>query len=98
MILRREFMAGLGGVVAWPLAARSQQDTRVRRIGVLIGFDENDPLVRSMASEYTRALADLGWIDGRNVRIDLRAADPRDTNRLRTGQRWSGYARSRATA
>jgi putative ABC transport system substrate-binding protein len=80
---RREFIAGLGGAAAArPLAARAQQGDRVRRIGVLIGFDENDPLVKSIASAYTRALADLGWSEGRNVRIDLRSAGP-DTNRLR---------------
>ena len=41
---RREFIAGLGGSVVWPVTARAQQGERVRRIGVLIGLDENDPL------------------------------------------------------
>jgi putative ABC transport system substrate-binding protein len=78
---RRSFITFLGGAAAWPLAARAQQGDRMRRIGVLIGFDENDPLVKSIASAYTRALADLGWTDGRNVRIDLRSAG--DINRMR---------------
>jgi putative ABC transport system substrate-binding protein len=80
-VKRRSFITLLGGAASWPLAAHAQQGGRMRRIGVLIGFDEND-LVKSIASEYTQALADLGWSEGRNVRIDLRSAGP-GTNRLR---------------
>jgi putative ABC transport system substrate-binding protein len=69
---RREFIAGLGGAVAWPLAARAQQAGRVRRIGVLMSGDENDPLRKSFVSALTQALANLGWIEGRKVRMDLR--------------------------
>ena len=69
---RREFIAGLGGTAAaWPLAAWAQQGDRVRRIGVLMGFDENDPEGKLRYSAFTQTLADLGWTDGRNVRIDL---------------------------
>ena len=65
-------MATLGGVAAaWPLAARAQQGERVRRIGVLMPGDENDPLAKSSISAFTKALAGLGWADGRNVRIEL---------------------------
>jgi putative ABC transport system substrate-binding protein len=71
-IARREFIAALGGAAAWPLAARAQQGNRVRRIGVLWQGDENDPLSKSQISTFTQALADSGWIDGRNVRMDLR--------------------------
>ena len=60
---RREFMAALGGAVAWPLAARAQGD-RVRRIGVLMPFDENDPQEKRRYSAFTQALADLGWAGG----------------------------------
>jgi putative ABC transport system substrate-binding protein len=70
-IRRREFIAALGGAAVWPLAARAQQGDRVRRIGVLIGRDENDPLAKSEVSAFTQALAGLGWTDGRNVRMDL---------------------------
>jgi DNA-binding transcriptional ArsR family regulator len=68
---RREFIAGLGSAAAWPLAARAQQAERMRRIGVLIGTFENDPNVKTYISAFTQTLADLGWIDGRNVRIDF---------------------------
>jgi ABC transporter substrate binding protein len=79
---RREFIAGLGGAVAWPLGARAQQGERVRRIGVLMTLDENDPEPKARLSAFTQALADLGWHDGRNVRMDLRWAGS-DTNRMR---------------
>ena len=71
---RREFITLLGGAVAWPLAARAQQGDRVRRIGMLLGGDENDPLGKARISAFTQALAALGWTDGRNVRLDLRWA------------------------
>jgi putative ABC transport system substrate-binding protein len=79
---RREFIAGLGGVAAWPLAARAQQGDRVRRIGVLSPNDENDPESKRRLSAFTQALADLGWNDGRNLRMDLRWAGD-DINRIR---------------
>jgi putative ABC transport system substrate-binding protein len=69
---RREFITVLGGVAAWPLAATAQQGVRVRRIGVLMPGDENDPVPRTRLSAFTQALADLGWTDGRNMRMDLR--------------------------
>ena len=68
---RRDFIAGLGGAAAWPRAARAQPAERVQRIGVLMAFDENDPLAKSEVSAFTQALAGLGWTDGRNVRIEL---------------------------
>jgi hypothetical protein len=69
---RRDFIAGLGGAAVWPLAARAQQSERIRRVGVLMPFDENDPEGELRYSVFTRALADLGWANGRNVRMDLR--------------------------
>jgi putative ABC transport system substrate-binding protein len=59
---------------AWSMVARAQQGDRVRRIGVLMAFDENDPEGKYRYSALTQALADLGWTDGGNVRIDLRWA------------------------
>src|SRR5215831_11427266 len=67
---RREFIAGLGTAVAWPLAAQGQPAERVRRIGVLMWLDENE--AKSSLSAFTQALAGMGWTEGRNVRIDLR--------------------------
>jgi putative ABC transport system substrate-binding protein len=72
MIRRREFITLIGGAAVWPLAARAQQPARMRRIGVLMPGDENDPLRKSFVFAFTQALADLGWADGRNVRMDLR--------------------------
>jgi len=69
---RREFITGLGGAAVWPVVAWAQQTDRVRRIGVLMGGDENDSAWKPRLSAFTQALADLGWTDGRNVRIDLR--------------------------
>jgi putative ABC transport system substrate-binding protein len=71
MIRRREFIGGLCSAAAWPLSAKAQQRDRVRRIGVLIGPDENDPMGKTIASAFTQALADLGWTDGRNMRMNL---------------------------
>jgi putative ABC transport system substrate-binding protein len=71
-IRRREFITFLGGAAAWPLAARAQPGERVRRIGVLHPFDENDPVAKTVVAAFTQALAGLGWTDGRNVRMDVR--------------------------
>jgi putative tryptophan/tyrosine transport system substrate-binding protein len=79
---RRDFIAGLAGA-AWPLAARAQQQAeRMWRVGVLMPFDENDPEVKARYSAFTQALADLGWTDGRNLRIDLRLGRS-DPDRIR---------------
>jgi len=75
---RREFVAALGGAAAWPLAARAQGD-RVRRIGVLLAGDESG---NRNVPAFIQALANLGWTDGRNVRIELRYAVG-DINRTR---------------
>ena len=82
MIRRREFIVGLGGAAAWPLAAHAQQRERVRRIGVLMPWDEDEPVARPIVSVFTEALADLGWTVGRNVRMDLRWGRG-DINRMR---------------
>jgi putative ABC transport system substrate-binding protein len=79
---RREFIAGLGSAAAWPVVSRAQQGGRARRIGVLMGGDENDPVRKTQLSALTQALADLGWNDGGNVRLDVRWYGD-DINRIR---------------
>jgi putative ABC transport system substrate-binding protein len=62
--------------------AQAQQPDRVRRIGVLMAYEENDPLASARMAGFTQALADLGWTDGRNVRMDRRWFGD-DINRIR---------------
>jgi putative ABC transport system substrate-binding protein len=69
---RREFISLLGGAAAWPLAARAQQGERVRRIGVLMNTVADDPEGKARNAAFERGLQELGWTDGRNVRIDYR--------------------------
>ena len=71
---RREFITLLGGAAAaWPLAARAQQAERMRRIGVLQGGgDTDDPRSQPNIAAFLQALQQLGWTDGRNVKIDYR--------------------------
>ena len=74
-IKRREFFTLLGGaVVAWPLVARAQQGERVRRIGVLMAYAENDAEGQANVAAFRKELQKLGWTEGRNIRIDTRWA------------------------
>jgi len=73
----------LGGATAWPLAARAQQAERMRRIGVLMSLAVDDTEGQARMAAFLQALQQLSWIDGRNVRIDLRWADG-DSERART--------------
>jgi hypothetical protein len=70
----------LGSTAAWPVVARAQQGERLRRIGALMSYDENDPISQARAVTFREALARLGWIEGRNLPIDSRFAGI-DTNR-----------------
>jgi putative tryptophan/tyrosine transport system substrate-binding protein len=68
---RREFMTLLGGAaVSWPLAAHAQQPERMRRIGVLMNVAAADPEGQAQVAAFLQALQQLGWSEGRNVRID----------------------------
>jgi len=74
---RRDFITLLGGAAAaWPMAARAQQDGRVRRIGVLASLPEGDPEMQARLAGFRQGLERLGWSEGRNVRIDYRFAAP----------------------
>ena len=71
---RRDFLALLSGAAAWPIAAWAQQDERIRRIGVLLsGGGANDPDVQANVAAFRQVLQQMGWTDGRNVRIDYRS-------------------------
>jgi putative tryptophan/tyrosine transport system substrate-binding protein len=80
---RREFIRLLGGAVAWPFVARAQQPERIRRIGVLMPFAENDPQTQTWLTAFQQGLQELGWTAGRNVRFEYRFAGP-DPASMRT--------------
>ena len=70
---RREFIGGLAGAAAmWPLAARAQQGERVRRIGVLMTLQADDPVAQTRIATFSQGLRELGWTDGGNVHLDVR--------------------------
>jgi putative ABC transport system substrate-binding protein len=77
MIRRREFIALLGAA-AWPLAARAQQPERVRRIGVLTSLAVDDRETQTRNTAFLQSLQQLGWTDGRNVKIEFRGAADAD--------------------
>jgi putative ABC transport system substrate-binding protein len=79
---RREFIAGLGSAAVWPLVAHTQQGDRVRRVGVLMPYDETEPEGKARLSALTQGLSELGWTDGRNMRLDIHWAGG-DNNRIR---------------
>jgi putative tryptophan/tyrosine transport system substrate-binding protein len=81
---RRTFITLLGGAaVTWPLATRSQQPERMRRIGVLMSYSDSDAEANAYLSRFTQGLHELGWTDGRNARIDVRWASG-SVDRMRT--------------
>jgi len=80
---RRQFISALGGAaVAWPLAARAQQVERIRRIGVLMNTAADDQETKARIGAFLQELQELGWTDGRNLRIDTRWA-ARDSDQIR---------------
>ena len=79
---RREFITLLGGAAVWPLAAYAQQLQRIPQIGVQMGVAESDPEGQSRIAAFQQGLADLGWADGRNLRVEYRWAAG-DVDRIR---------------
>jgi putative tryptophan/tyrosine transport system substrate-binding protein len=71
-VRRREFIAVVGGAAAWPLAARAQQRERMRRIGMLMTYNANDPQAQTRNAAFLQGLQQLGWTVGQNVQIDYR--------------------------
>jgi putative ABC transport system substrate-binding protein len=80
---RRDFVTLLAGTAAWPLGARAQQGERMRRIGVLMNLPADDPQGQARLAAFQQALQQLGWSDGRNVRIDIRWGAENDADRAR---------------
>ena len=77
---QREFISLVGGAATWPLAARAQQASRIRRIGVLLPATADDPEFQARVGAFLQELQQLGWSIGRNVRIDTHwaTANPGD--------------------
>jgi putative ABC transport system substrate-binding protein len=72
MIRRRDFITLLGGVAAWPLAARAQQGGRVRRIGVLMSAAATEVAYQGYLAAFVQEMRRLGWREGQNLRLDVR--------------------------
>jgi putative ABC transport system substrate-binding protein len=71
-MVRREFIMLLGSAATWPLAAHAQKSDQVRRVGVIMGFAENDEVWQAYLANFRQGLQELGWTDGRNIRFDYR--------------------------
>jgi putative ABC transport system substrate-binding protein len=72
-VKRRDFITLLGGtVVMWPLAARAEKGGGIRRVGIIMGFAENDEVWQSYLASFRQGLQELGWTEGRNIRFDHR--------------------------
>jgi len=76
-VKRREFLTLVSGAATWPVMARAQQGERVRRIGILQNFPENDPVASVLNATFLKELRQLGWAVGNNIRIETRWAGNR---------------------
>ena len=91
---RREFITLLGGAATWPLAARAQQPDRMRRIGVLMDMTQDDADSAPRIAAFLGGLQQLGWTDGRNVRIDTRWSQAKPTSNVDMQRNWSRWRRT----
>jgi putative ABC transport system substrate-binding protein len=82
---RRQFIAGLGSTAAWPVVARAQQGERMRLIGVLMTLAADDPETLRRRAAFVQGLQELGWTEGRNMRIEFRSG-------VADGDRYRRYA------
>jgi len=71
-MVRRAFVTLLGGAAIWPHAVLAEKRDEVRRIGVIMGFAEDDEVWQTYLATFRQALQELGWTDGRNIRFDYR--------------------------
>ena len=71
-MVRRAFVTLLSGAAVWPLAALAQKSDGVRRIGVIMGFAQDDAVWQAYLATFRQALQELGWTDGRNIQFDYR--------------------------
>jgi putative tryptophan/tyrosine transport system substrate-binding protein len=84
---RREFITLVGGAVPWPFAARGQQPDKMRRVGILMPWTVDDPVAKARVAAFQQMLQQLGWTEGRNIRIDTRwAAGNADETRAQAAE------------
>jgi putative ABC transport system substrate-binding protein len=69
---RRKFITLVSGAAAWPFAAHAQRSERIRRVGVIMGFAEDDEVWQTYLATFRQGLQELGWTEGRNIRFDYR--------------------------
>ena len=88
--VRRRELLGLFGtaVVSWPLTARAQQGERMRRVGVLMAQAADDPEGQARVAAFLQGLRELGWIEGRNLRLDYRWGGGNIGQFARTRRNW----------
>jgi putative tryptophan/tyrosine transport system substrate-binding protein len=91
---RRKFITLLGGAAAaWPRAARAEKSDRVRRVGVIMGFAQNDEVWQAYLATFRQGLQELGWSNGRNIRFDYRFTGE-SAERMRIVAERNGRARA----
>ena len=90
---RRDFLSVLSGAAAaWPIGARAQKSDGVRRVGIIMGFAENDEVWQAYLSTFRQALQNLGWTEGRNIRFDYRFSGESEERMRRMAEEIVGRA------